>query len=64
MHFLFGHGEVTGADVFKRVELELFEADNLAVDADFAVRGESFGLGRFVKASSSLTWVLSMAWVK
>ena len=44
VHLLFGHGEVAGTDVFEGVELYLLEADDLAVDADFAPAGVVEGI--------------------
>ena len=40
VHLLLGHREMAGADVFERVKLDLFEADDLGVDADLAVGGD------------------------
>ena len=37
MHLLLGHGQLARADVFQRVEFDLFEADNLASHTHFAM---------------------------
>lgn len=38
VHFLFGHAELAGTYVFERIELDLLEADDLAIDSYVAVR--------------------------
>src|SRR5665213_2808217 len=38
MHFLFGHGEVSRANVFAGIKPELLETDNLAVHPRFAMQ--------------------------
>ena len=43
MHLLFGHGEVAGAHVLQRVELDLLEPHDLPVHAHLAVDGPCAG---------------------